>query len=716
MVPYDILTTISLTNPIANWNWLGFGYTSNNYTFTNQPGDQAFYILAKPSQTIVQAWGGNADGELNAPPGLTNAAMLTGGVNFSVALTMDGRVLAWGGNAHGETNVPANLTNATVVTAGYNHGLALRADGTLSVWGSWWNNGSYVTPNLPSGLTNVVAISAGVDHDLVAKADGTVLVWGYTNEIYNTMLPSLAGVKDVEAGWNHNVALLTNGTVVAWGMNYGGAFNWNVTNVPAGLSNVVAIAAGGYHTLALKSDGRVVAWGAGNSIYGPWFADQGQSIVPTGLSNVVAIAAGGYHSLALKKDGTVVEWGDVSLPSYNLKQIIGLGSGVHHDLALRDGPLSPPTIVSQSPMLTNRVAIYQTNLTLSVTASSPESTNGFPLGYQWRFNGINIGGANSNTYALFMDATNAGAYSVIVANTVGSVTSQVWQVTISYAGTYIASGTLAYHLSTNTAGHASGITNLPDIYQKSFAFSGWTFADYTGANLYLMTNAVWSTNFWLKGVQGLSATCLGFTNGYGGGALVTMISPRHCIYASHKHSPPGYFMAAFLDTNNVIYWRTNMENIYITNDISIGILNADLPSSVGFLPVLPGNFTNYLPTNAFSYAQGIGMNQDMRVFAQPMAFGDKINVNWDSSRTSPFGLSTDWNVTIRVGDSSNPERILIGNQLILVTHNSSVPFGPNYAYQIDAINRQMHYLSTNNIAGTDYQLNLFALTNWPTIH
>ena len=99
------------------------------------------------------------------------------------------------------------------------------------------------------------------------------------------------------------------------------------------------------------------------------------------------------------------------------------------------------------------------------------------------------------------------------------------------------------------------------------------------------------------------------------------------------------------------------------------------------------------------------------------------NIVWDSSSAAPFGLATNWNVNIRSGDSSNPAMILVKDQLVLVSHNSGKPsydspisFGPNYAFQISAINQQMHYLSTNNGVGTNYQLTPFSLTNWPTIH
>ena len=175
-------------------------------------------------------------------------------------------------------------------------------------------------------------------------------------------------------------------------------------------------------------------------------------------------------------------------------------------------------------------------------------------------------------------------------------------------------------------------------------------------------------------------------------------------------------MAAFLGTNNIIYWRTNVETAEVIGDVSIGILDADLPPEVGFLPIVPTNLLSYLPTNGTSIVQGIGMNQDMRVFSQPMTFTTPSLVSWNSTLEIPFGLTTNWSVLIRGGDSSGPERLLIGNQFVLLSHNYSVNGGPCYSFYFDNINEQMHYLSTNNNVGTDYQLTPFALSNWTPIN
>ena len=278
---------------------------------------------------------------------------------------------------------------------------------------------------------------------------------------------------------------------------------------------------------------------------------------------------------------------------------------------------------------------------------------------------------------------------------------QVWPKSEEFAP-----GTLAYHLSTNATARVAGISDPSAALSELW---GWRYAVFRGKDMAAMTNSVWATNFWLHGVRGLPATCIGFSNAMGGQGLMTMVSPRHWLCATHMH-PEGY-TTPFLDTNNIIHWRRTLQRVDLGNDISVGILDADLPSSVGYLPVMPVNFTNYLPAD--DYFQGIGMNQDMRVFGEPMMVSTAVT--WSSSHAVRYGLSTNWNVTIRGGDSSNPAMVLIGDQLVLVSHNTYVTGGPNYAAFQDAINEKMHFLSTNNAVGTDYQLTQICLTNWPEI-
>ena len=714
--------------------------------------------------TMVVPWGSDANGQCDIPLGITNAVQVTGGTEFSLALLANGTVVGWGFDGAGGL-VPANLFGVTMIASGYDHNVALLTNGTVTAWG---NNLFYQT-NVPAGLTIVIGISAQAEHSLALTSAGGVVAWG--GGLSN--VPSgLSGVSAIAAGGEHSLAV-SNGFVVAWGDN-----SYGQCSVPAGLSNVWGVAACWGHSVALKNDGTVVAWGDNS---------YGETSVPAGLSNVVAVAAGGYTnpytacSLALKSDGTVVAWGtsEVLNPVAGLSNVIAIGAGRDHALAIRNGLPTPvitveptnqyqvaggnatfsakgvgvygvayqwqfnganisgatgssltltgvqgaqegaydvvvtgnggtgsiissnvtfdlvttPVITSQTPMPTNLLVAYMTNLTLTVAATAPGQSNGFPLSYQWQFSGTAIPGATSSSYTF--PFSNAGPYSVTVSNAAGSA-SAGWQLSLTYVGSYIDIGTLAYHLSTNAIGHTNGYTATYNCMLEYTAPSS--------TNLNRLTNAVWSTNFWLQGVRGLTATPIGYSNVLGGQGLPTMVSPRHYLFA--QHMDPEANVLAFLDTNNVIYWRTTLQHVDIPtsltfgieSDISVGLLNADLPASVGYLPVLPASFANYLPTNDLSVFQGIGMNQDFCLFGQPMTVGDTGNlfVDWNSANTAPFGLGTNWNVAVCCGDSSAPEMLLIGNQLVLASHNVTDYTGPNYGWAFDLINQYMHYLSTNN--------------------
>jgi hypothetical protein len=783
-VPYDILTSTNAGALVADWKWIGIGYTSNRYTFSNQPPEQAFYILAKPEKTMKVSWGADDYEQSSWPIVVSNALAVAGGRAHSLALCGDGTVVGWGNNFLGQLNIPTNLAGVTMIACGYYHSVALRTNGSVSAWG--YNDTYYNLLAVPADLTNATVIAANGLHSLALRSNGTVVVWGFGTSGETTVPAGLSNVVAIAAGYRHNLAVKADGTVQAWGYN-----DFGQTDVPGDLSNVVDVAAGIGHSLALREDGTVVAWGRNAS---------GETNVPAGLSNVVAIAAGGEFgtsksfSLALKKDNTLVAWGNsqAMTPTAGLSNVIAIAGGTDHALAVRSGPrtpvltlmptnqfqiaggsvtfnsrgaglygvayqwktngvnlsgatnatltltnlqatqagdyvvtvsnevgtitspnavltlVTPPVILTQTPMPTNQLAIFEKDLTLSITVTAPGQSNGFPLAYQWKFNGTNISGANMNSYTLRGGPTNVGAYSVVVTNAAGS-DSAGWQVTnFTYVGSYIEPGTLAYHLATNAVARTNGFTPGANMVQ----LSGWTAVTNLPETLSFVTNAVWSTNFWLKGVQGLSASSIAVMNYAGGQGSVTMISPRHFLYATHVGA--GTTMA-FLDANNVIHWRSTLQHTLVSGDTSLGIVESDLPSSVGFLPIVPTNLMDYLPTKLTSFVQGIGMNQVMQIFSQPMAFTNTV-VNWGKTHEIPFGVSTNWSVGLGGGDSSAPERLLIGNQLVSLTHNFRDVSGPNYAMLFDAINQQMHYLSTNNSLASDYQLVPFSLTNWPTIH
>lgn len=178
-VPYDILTTTNLLTPVKSWSWLGIGYTSNNYTFYEQPANMAFYILAKPSQTMVAGIGDDTVGQCDVPYGLTNAIQVTAGRGQSLALKTDGTVAAWGANFYGQGVVPTNLSGVAMISAGYYDDYALLTNGTVTAWGLDSYLGYNLT-NVPANLTNVTVIAAGALHALALCSNGTVVAWAST--------------------------------------------------------------------------------------------------------------------------------------------------------------------------------------------------------------------------------------------------------------------------------------------------------------------------------------------------------------------------------------------------------------------------------------------------------------------------------------------------------------------------------------------------------
>ena len=86
--------TTNLENSISQqqWTWMGIGYTSNSYSFADQPVDQAFYVLAKPQNTMTVPWGDDSYGQCSSMPlDLTNIVAVSAGLAHTIALKNDER-------------------------------------------------------------------------------------------------------------------------------------------------------------------------------------------------------------------------------------------------------------------------------------------------------------------------------------------------------------------------------------------------------------------------------------------------------------------------------------------------------------------------------------------------------------------------------------------------------------------------------------------------
>jgi hypothetical protein len=110
------------------------------------------------------------------------------------------------------------------------------------------------------------------------------------------------------------------------------------------------------------------------------------------------------------------------------------------------------------------------------------ATGDAPLSYQWRRNGANLAGATSATLSLTGVTTNqAGNYTVVVNNSVGSVTSSAAVLTVNPAPpatallsvTKVGQGTVTPDLNSTTlvVGQSYTVTATP---ATGYEFGGWT--------------------------------------------------------------------------------------------------------------------------------------------------------------------------------------------------------------------------------------------------
>jgi len=112
-------------------------------------------------------------------------------------------------------------------------------------------------------------------------------------------------------------------------------------------------------------------------------------------------------------------WDSYASLSDNTNLSFGLVDNVRVEV-----PVAAPIITS---LPQNQTVLQGLNAAFTVAASGAPAP-----GYQWRFNGANLAGANASGYTVMnAQPTNAGSYSVVVTNSGGSVTSTVATLTVN---------------------------------------------------------------------------------------------------------------------------------------------------------------------------------------------------------------------------------------------------------------------------------------------
>ncbi|MEI6607091.1 MAG: leucine-rich repeat protein, partial [Verrucomicrobiota bacterium] len=370
---------------------------------------------------------------------------IAAGNEHTMALRADGSIVCWGRNLEGQTStsglspITASATLPGAITTSVNIPAGPASTVTLAAANAAIVPGMMVTGGAPGTIGDGATI---VSKDI----DGVTL----TLSVPNTNAAALTGVTlTFAAQANNTITLAAANPAIVPGMYVNGpvstvgtgamvlskaadnvtltlstrnAYTGTTTSAAQTLSfsagiKATAIVAGGDTSYVLKPDATVAAWGDDAN---------GQTHVPVGLSGVTTIAAGGDHAMVLKSNGTVQTWGKIwngsgyinePIPA-NLTGVTAIAAGASHGLAVG----APPLITTQPVSLAvNRgsTAIFTVTATSSVQVS-----------YQWRkdgsilSNGGSISGAATATLNVTnVQATDVGAYSVVVSNVFDTVTS-----------------------------------------------------------------------------------------------------------------------------------------------------------------------------------------------------------------------------------------------------------------------------------------------------
>jgi hypothetical protein len=208
-----------------------------------------------------------------------------------------------------------------------------------------------------------------------------------------------------------------------------------------------------------------------------------------------------------------------------------------------------------------------------------------------------------------------------------------------------------------------------------------------------------NTNCWLKGVKGLTAVSPFNRQGayHGPGTAVT---PRHIVMVTHMRSQPGtVFDFATVDSQIVSRKLIAYSDSKKINDFSVGLLDADLPPSIGYMRVMPPLWRQIMPEAFQTRRPGVAISERSKSEVHPIvAFN-----HWKHGFVADFAgygvlldksvWFPDWFGFAAGGDSGHPLCVLANDELFLITLYTTPSGGMFYPDFITIINTELEELS-----------------------
>ena len=347
-----------------------------------------------------------------------------------------------------------------------------------------------------------------------------------------------------------------------------------------------------------------------------------------------------------------------------------------------------------SSSISTFVTDYQTNLL---------TFGGFQVNTPtWVVSNTNIGVVDTNGFVTYVSSGSLTLSAIVSNSTVA---------TLNLGLTSLSSSTIVNTLCGYVTGSAA--KNVSDAIDNRITnkFPNSALNIFTTQN-HAASSYVRNVNCW---AFGLDLTSISPWNSVGGQQLAgTLISPRHVIFAAHYQPPVGALLR-FIRQDNTIVQRTLTNKLthpsYIPYfpDITIGVLDSDVPSGITFAKLLPSNWGNYFPSlcSARATVPALCLDQEEKAL---------ITDVFQCQSYAAFTTPNTFNKVQRTlfyeskigGDSGNPAFLIINNELVLLTvwTFGGAGSGTFLTPQISAINAMMTSL------GGGYQVTTINLSSF----
>lgn len=218
-----------------------------------------------------------------------------------------------------------------------------------------------------------------------------------------------------------------------------------------------------------------------------------------------------------------------------------------------------------------------------------------------------------------------------------------------------------------------------------------------------------NSSCWINGVSNISCFSPAQLSGASWNQRAgTLITKKHIILAKHYMIPiiGGGTPLIFVDNNNNVVRRNliSYANDNLT-DISIGLLDNEIPSNISIAKVLPTNYQNYIDSSQNFLSAALDQEEKalVKVWTGLLSYTTNegsykyINIVSPGENYLPPTLHqySIWNETTIGGDSGNPIFIIIDNELVLLGCWHTPWSGPFITNRYNQVNNLINSLSPN---------------------